>query len=262
MNAQRPDVSKEGQEPDGSGGLDEMQERVRHLEEALSAIGDGGVDAVLIGEPEKGRVYTLESADRPYRVIVESMGEGAATVSERGVILFANPQLAHIVGVSRDSMIGRDITAYVGADQQSALALLLGPKATETRQAELKIARPDGTEVPFLVAVTDLDIEGALVRCLVLTDLTMHKRVERQVSEEEAQEVRQQVAREMNDTIVQGLVAAEMSLDLEMFDDARQAIVDTSEQARRWIGELAVDNEIRPGSAIRNFPARLRPDAP
>ena len=43
--------------------------------------------------PDQEQVYTLTSADRPYRVIVESMGEGAATVSERGVILFANPQL-------------------------------------------------------------------------------------------------------------------------------------------------------------------------
>lgn len=249
-------------EPDDSAGLEAMQQRVRHLEEALAAIGSGSVDAILIGEPEKGRVYTLESADRPYRVIVESMGEGAATVSERGVILFANPQLARIVGVARDSMVGRDITSYVGEEQQSALASLLGPKEAETRRAELTIARPDGTDVPFLVAETDLDIDGGLVRCLVLTDLTMHKRIERQVAEDAAQAVRQRVAREMNDTIVQGLVAAEMSLDLERFADARQAISRTSEQARRWIGELAIDHEIQPGSAVRNFPSRHDPEMP
>lgn len=245
-----------------SAGHEEMEERIRHLEDALEAIASGAVDAVLIGEPEKGRVYTLESADRPYRVIVESMGEGAATVSERGVILFANPQLAHIVGVARDSMIGRDITSYVGKEQQPALSSLLGPAEAETRQAELTIARPDGSEVPFLVAATDLDIDGALVRCLVLTDLTMHKRLEQQVAEDAVQAVRQQVAREMNDTIVQGLVAAEMSLDLELFADARRTISRTSEQARRWIGELAVDNQIRPGTAVRHFPSRHDPDLP
>ena len=253
MTARKPDVSA---------GLEEMRERIRYLEEALAAIRDGGVDAVLIGEPEKGRVYTLESADRPYRVIVESMGEGAATVSERGVILFANAQLARIVGVPRDSMIGRDITSYVSQAEQSALASLLGPKDAETRQAELMIARPDGTEVPFLVAATDLDIDGALVRCLVLTDLTMHKQLERQLAEDAVQAVRQQVAREMNDTIVQGLVAAEMSLDLELFADARRAIARTSEQARRWIGELAIDHEIAPGTAVRHFPSRHGEDLP
>jgi PAS domain S-box-containing protein len=249
-------------EPDDRAGFEEMQERIRHLEEALAAIGSGGVDAVLIGEPEKGRVYTLESADRPYRVIVENMGEGAATVSERGVILFANAELARIVGVPRDSMVGRDITSYVGEEQQSALASLLGPQEAETRRTELTIARPDGIQVPFLVAATDLDIDGALVRCLVLTDLTMHKQLEHQVAEDAAHAVRQQVAREMNDTIVQGLVAAEMSLDLELFADAREAIARTSEQARRWIGELAVDHEIHPGSAVRSFASRHDPEKP
>ena len=51
-------------------------------------------------------------------MIVESMGEGAATVSESGVILFANPQLANFLGVDRDSMVGRDLADYVAEDQQ------------------------------------------------------------------------------------------------------------------------------------------------
>jgi PAS domain S-box-containing protein len=243
-------------------GLEQLRQRINHLEEVLTAIGNGGVDAVLIGEPEKGHVYTLESADRPYRVIVESMGEGAATVSDRGVILFVNPQLARFVGVERDSMVGRDIGSYVGEEHLPALASLLEPRDEPTARAELTLARPDGTEVPFLVAATELDIDGAVVRCLVLTDLTMQKSVERKVAEEAAQEVKQRVVREMNDTIVQGLVAAEMSLDLELFDDARQAISRTSEQARRWIGELAVDNEIQPGTAVRHFPSRHDPELP
>ena len=53
------------------------------------------------------------------------------------------------------------------------------------------------------------------MRCLVLTDLTTQKLVEAQVAAEAAQsQRRQRVAREVNDTIVQGLVAAEMALDL------------------------------------------------
>jgi hypothetical protein len=54
---------------------------------------------------------------------------------------------------------------------------------------------------------------------------------------------------------VQGLVTAEMALDLERFSDARQAIASTSLQARRWIGELAVDHQIAPGTAVRSAPA-------
>ena len=83
------------QEPD----LQELVQQIAYLQEALTAIGSGGVDAVVLGSPENEQVYTLTNADRPYRVIVERMGEGAVTVSERGVILFANPRLAQFIGV-------------------------------------------------------------------------------------------------------------------------------------------------------------------
>ena len=51
------------------------------LEEAtatLDAIRNGEVDAVVVGGPAGQMVYTLENADRPYRVIVEQMREGAS----------------------------------------------------------------------------------------------------------------------------------------------------------------------------------------
>lgn len=112
----------------------------------------------------------------------------------------------------------------------------------------------------MLVAATALDLEGVLVRCLILTDLTMQKQVEVQLAHDVAQAERQRVAREVNDTIVQGLVTAEMALDLGRMAEARKAIVSTSKQARRWIGELAVDHQVLPGTAVRSQPARPEPD--
>jgi PAS domain S-box-containing protein len=240
--------------------LADLVQQLAYLQEALTAISSGGVDAVVLGSPENEQVYTITNADRPYRVIVERMGEGAATVSDHGVILFANPRLAEFIGVERDTMVGRDIAAYVDEDQQAALTGLLETEATESRRAELTIATTGGGQVRVLVAATALELEGALVRCLVFTDLTMQKQVELQMAEESAQAERQRVAREVNDTIVQGLVTAEMALDLERYAEARRAIASTSAQARRWIGELAVDHQVQPGTAVRDAPARSEPD--
>ena len=242
--------------------LADLVQQIAYLQEALTAISSGGVDAVVLGSPENEQVYTITNADRPYRVIVERMGEGAATVSERGVILFANPRLAEFLGIERDTMIGRDITEYVNEDQQAALVELLETEATETRRTDLSLASTEGGHVPVLVAATALDLEGVLVRCLVFSDLTMQKQVEHQLSEESAQAERQRVAREVNDTIVQGLVTAEMAMDLERFTEARKAIASTSAHARRWIGELAVDHQVQPGTAVRDTPARAEPDQP
>ena len=240
--------------------LSELRRQIAYLHETLDAISSGGVDAVVMGHPEQEQIYTLTSADRPYRVIVERMGEGAATVSARGVILFANPQLGHFLGIDRDSMIGRDLTDYVGQAQQAVLAELLDAEAAETRRSELTLeGQQGGAEVPVLVASTAIDLEGVLVRCLVFTDLTMQKQVEQQVAQHSAQAERQRVAREVNDTIVQGLVTAEMALDLERFREAREAIARTSLHARHWIGELAVDHQVQPGTAVRSAPAAPEP---
>ena len=210
-----------------------------------------------MGEPEQEQVYTLTSADRPYRVIVESMGEGAVTVSESGVILFANPQLAAFLGVDRDSMVGRDMLRLRRRGPAGRPWPHCSRRARRRPDAPSSAhRRPDGTDVPFLVAATDLDIEGVLVRCLVLTDLTMQKKIEQQMAAEAALTERQRVAREVNDTIVQGLVTAEMALDLGQVDYARAVIASTSSQARNWIGELAGDHQLQPGMAVRSAPAQ------
>ena len=231
--------------------LEELRERAAQLEAALAAVRNGD---------------TLASADRPYRAMVESMGEGAVTVSEHGVILFANAQLAKFLGVERDSMVGRDFASYVAEEQRPALVSLLAPKETETRRGALSLARPGGTVVPFLVAATDLNLDGALVCCLVLTDLSMHKLVEQQALEETARTQGELVAREVNDTIVQGLVAAEMALDLGRVDYARSVIARTSSQARSLIGDLAgalsEDHQLTPGMALRSAASRQAPGTP
>ena len=111
--------------------------------------------------------------------------------------------------------------------------------------------------MPVLVAATALDLDGVLVRCLVFTDLTMQKQVEQQLAEDSAQAERQRVAREVNDTIVQGLVTAEMALDLERFSEARKAIASTSAPG------ATLDRRARgrpPGPARHRCPERPRGD--
>ena len=230
--------------------LAELVRQIASLQDALTRLSSGGVDAVVLGSPENEQVYTLTNADRPYRVIVERMGEGAATVSESGAILVANPRLAEFIGIERDRLVGRNIADFVDADQEVVLRDLLQTVASETRRAEVRITATGGVLAPVLVSATALDLEGVLVRCLIFTDLTMQKQAERQLVEDLALAARQRLARDVNDTIVQGLVVAEMALDLERYDEARTAIASTSARARRWIGELAVDAQIMPGGAV------------
>lgn len=158
--------------------LDLLRHRIADLEATLHAIREGGVDAVVLGSGGEEQVYTLTSADRPYRLIIEQMGEGAATVSERGVLLYANARFAALLGRPRGALVGCDLTALLPIGP--VLAELLGTAAGATRRAELELPRPDGSSTPVLVSVSGLEVEDVLVRCLLVTDLSAYRQSEEQ----------------------------------------------------------------------------------
>jgi hypothetical protein len=67
--------------------LSSLRKRLDEAEQTIAAIRSGEVDALIIGTPPNEKVYTLESADQPYRIFVENMAEGAATLTNEGTIL-------------------------------------------------------------------------------------------------------------------------------------------------------------------------------
>lgn len=251
-----------GEDPADAAALDDLRLQVAELRRALAEIGGGGVDALVVGDPADPAIYTLTPAERPYRFIVERMGEGALTVSEHGVVLYANPRMGDFLGAPADAMAGRDIVDFVPVDQLPELTRLLGDTGESTRRAELVLPGADDVDVPYLVTATDIVGDDLRLRCLVFTDLTMQKLIEQQVAQEAARTERQQVAVEVNDTIVQGLVAAEMALDLDHHDLARRVIARTSDHARQWIGALTGAESIQPGTAVRSHPARAGEETP
>lgn len=232
----------------------ELQRQITALREALAAVAGGGVDAVVVGEPGQEQVYTLHNADRPYRVIVESMGEGSATVSADGVVLFANRQLAALLGVEHDVLLGHDFNNYVVADHREVVLDVLQRPSTGPERVEVALMGRLG-EVPVLLSSTPLDMDGATVRCLVLTDLTTQKVLEEQKAAEvtlaEQRAERRRMAFEVNDSIVQGLVAAEIAFDAGQPDRARALIGRTLKDARAWIDVLVEAPQLEPGMAVR-----------
>ena len=61
-----------------------LRVRLEEAEQSLAAIRAGEVDAVVVGGPAGDRVFTLEGAEHGYRVLMEAMSEGVATVTEMG----------------------------------------------------------------------------------------------------------------------------------------------------------------------------------
>src|SRR5665811_1629256 len=89
--------------------LDELQgltSRMMEAEETLRAILGGEVDGLIVSTAEGDRVFTLSGADHPYRIMVETMNEGAVTLAADGTILFCNQRFADIIKVSLEKVMG------------------------------------------------------------------------------------------------------------------------------------------------------------
>ncbi len=59
-----------------------LRARLEELEETLRAIRSGEVDALVVESSGGDQVFTLKSADQTYRLMVEQMQKGAATLSD------------------------------------------------------------------------------------------------------------------------------------------------------------------------------------
>ena len=173
-----PPAEDHGEE---SAELAEVRAQLRELQQTMEAIRTGGVDSLIIGPPGQEQVYALATADRSYRLIVEAMNEGAATVSTRGVILDANPRLGSMTGQNASELIGTPVLDLIPEAHRPAFARLLDLGAGDSARGEVDLTGSGGTTVPVLLAVSGFDLDGMLLRCLVLTDLTAQREAEAEV---------------------------------------------------------------------------------
>ena len=91
----------------------------------VEALRQGEVDAIVVNGQAGPQVYTLENADRPYRIIVERMQEGALTLSPEGIVLYANRSLSRLLRSPGEAILGRRFQDFVAAQDQEVLARLL-----------------------------------------------------------------------------------------------------------------------------------------
>jgi PAS domain S-box-containing protein len=156
--------------------VEELHARLAEAEETLDAIRNGEVDAVVVGGPAGQQVYTLENADRPYRVLIEQMQEGAITMSAEGTVLYCNDRLAQLLGASRAALLGAPFHPYLESGDHAGFDALLGSPAGGS--AEFMLLTAQGQPVPVNLSLVGLTGDDGIpgVVCGVVTDLTNNRR--------------------------------------------------------------------------------------
>jgi formate hydrogenlyase transcriptional activator len=98
--------------------------RLQEAEEIIQAIRKGEVDGLLVTTPEGERVFTLEGAELPYRIFVESMNEGAATITHNGIILYANPSFARMLRLPQEKVTHKFMHRFIHPDDREIFAAI------------------------------------------------------------------------------------------------------------------------------------------
>ncbi|MBB6189337.1 PAS domain-containing sensor histidine kinase [Rhodanobacter sp. MP7CTX1] len=203
--------------------LIELQDRLREAEETLDAIRNGEVDALVVGGPSGQQVYTLENADRPYRVLIEQMQEGAVTLSEDGVMLYCNQRFAALVGADRQTLIGESIERFLAGEEIFAFRRLMTLDRGFGRSAELSLLASNGLVVPVNMSIADLEVDEQMpkVLCGVITDLTRSRERSHELAAANLRLAREiDERRRVEDSLQLALDAAEMGhWDLDLLNN-------------------------------------------
>jgi diguanylate cyclase (GGDEF)-like protein len=157
------------------GAAPESLMRLAEAEDALRAIAAGEVDALVVSDGRSGRrVLTLSGGDRPYRLFLENMHHGAATLSPTGLVLYANRRLVELLACSRSQVVGSPLAQFVAAGSYERL-LELRDRASTATTLELDLLDRDGRHVPVVAGSSHLDGAGVARTCMTFTDLRAQK---------------------------------------------------------------------------------------
>ena len=221
-----------------------MRARLKSAEETLRAIQSGEVDALMVSGRHGERVVSLKGSEPNYRMLVEAMSEGAATLSRNGVVLYCNRRFADQVNKPPGKIIGSSLQSLVAETERNRFETLLSDARKAVAKGEFSLRRTDGKLIPVYLSLDRLRGYKGHALGMVITDLSEQKRkqaegikqaeatrrllLERTLSAQE--EERRRIARELHDEAGQLLTA--LLVGLRTVEDARK-LADVKVQGHR-----------------------------
>ena len=157
--------------------LQELRQRLAESEDTLRAIRSGEVDAVVVSGPKGEQVYALKGAEQPYRVFLETMHEGAATLLADGTIAYSNRRFAELLATPLERFIGNPLESFAAPDHRNRLRLLIERASGGSAEEEIPFVTGNGAAVwiKLSLCATAGDVP---VICAVATDITERKRAD------------------------------------------------------------------------------------
>jgi len=160
---------------------EEIHSRLIETEETLKAIRSGEVDAIMVSGTKGQQVYSINSAETPYRTFIEEMNEGAITLSKEGIILYCNQRFAELIHEPIECVIGSYLNRFVAPKDKSKLDYLLAQQ-THNKNDVLTISLINNIYLKLSFHLLPSYLQGD--HCiLIATDITEMKKKENELRE-------------------------------------------------------------------------------
>jgi len=190
------------------------------------------------------RVVSLKGGEPAYRMLVEAMSEGAATLSRNGAVLYCNRRFAELLCRPPAKIIGIAVQSLVTETERDRFETLLAEAQKAVAKGEFNLHCADGSLVPVYLSLNRFRGYRGQALGMVITDLSEQKRkqaaeikqaeamhrllLERTLSAQE--EERRRIARELHDEA--GQLLTSLLVGLRTLEGSRN-LTDVKAQGHR-----------------------------
>ena len=156
--------------------IEELETRLAESEQLIEAIKAGEVDAFAINSNNQSEIFTLQSGDYAYRVLIEEFGEGAINVTEEGLIVYTNTYFFKLLNLPYEKVVGSLIFDFIHPDSKEKFNGLFAEALAGKSRGEINLV-VNNRIIPVYISLSSLQPQLATVG-IILTDFTEKKKNE------------------------------------------------------------------------------------
>ena len=194
--------------------------------------------------------------------LVRSSNDAIYSKDARARITSWNPAAERLYGYAAVEVLGEPISILIPDDRKGEEIEILDRilEGEVIEHYETVRVRKDGSTVEVSVSISPVhDSEGVVVEAAVIArDISERRRIEEEIARTQRKE-----ALDLNDTVVQGLAAAKMALEVGDFERGLSSVEKTLSTAQEIVNRLLDDSGVvEPGDLVRTDAAMIDEDSP
>jgi PAS domain S-box-containing protein len=225
----------------------DLKSRLEETEETLRAIRQYMVDAFVVTRSGGTEIVTLGNAEFPYRMMVESMNEGAVTLIPDGTIFYCNSRFGEMVQVDSEKLIGISFPDLILPEEQKTFDTLFTQAGRHGSRGEFSLKTSNGNSIPVQLSIYELEGDTTGGISIIATDISEQVRAEEKIRALASQlavaeqEERQRISQILHDDLQQRLFAIKTQLAFLVNDNAPErsasSMKEELKQIQRWLSD-------------------------